>query len=77
VEQGLLAENKIFCGQKQHAQTMRVSDGSDVGPGLKRGARATKTVHEKISGTKKLMCSKLSAVLATANFQQKTRVCRF
>ncbi len=48
-----------------------------VGPALKRGAAAettqrkqTKTVHKNMSNRKR-MCSKLSPVLAPANFQQK------
>jgi hypothetical protein len=33
--------------------------------------------YRKNGATRKQMCSKLSAVVASAHFQQKTKICRF
>ncbi len=45
--------------------------GLDVNPGSKTVQRERTTVHEKYGQQKKRTCSKLSAVVAMANFQQK------
>jgi hypothetical protein len=56
-----------------------MSARSGVGPGSKTGAAAKtvqevqKTVHKNMWRNRKRMCSKLSAVVAMANFQQKNK----
>ncbi len=58
-----------------------MSAGSGVGQGRKQVQQlqynCAKTTHTKNGATKKRMCSKLSAVVASANFQQKTKIWRF
>jgi hypothetical protein len=57
-----------------------MSTGSDVGPWSRRGAAAEivqEKTEQKNMAQQKKMCSKFSVVVATANFQQKTKVCRF
>ncbi len=49
--------------------------------GRKKGAAAEtaqkrQKQHIKNGATRKWKCSKLSAVVASANFQQKTKICR-
>ncbi len=52
------------------------AQGRKTGAAAETVQKREKTAHEKKGATRKRMCSIFSAVVASAYFQQKTKICR-